>query len=94
MVQMGLLGEIGGTDYIWRIAVEPDAGGDVVRVVLFAKTRDGVTRCFYEIPDAGMLSFIKPVAPAKPPGPGVMLPPATVTLRTDKLKKEDDKGKI
>lgn len=94
MIQLGLLQEDGAADLMWRVVVEPDVGSSVARVVLIGMTRDGVERCFYEIPDDRVVALLTPVMPSKEPGSGVELPPATVTLRTNKLKKEDDKGSI
>ena len=94
MIQLGLLQEDGASELIWRIAVETDMGSDVERIVLFGSTKDGVTRCFYEIPDDNVVALITPIAPNRTPGNGVELPPAAVKVRKNSLKKDDDKGTV
>lgn len=94
MYQLDMLRREDMLDLIWRIVVDPDIAGDVARIVLVGMTDKGAVECFYEIPTDGVVSFLPPLYPTKGPGPGVTLPPAAVTLRSNRTKKDDEKGTI
>lgn len=95
MYQLDLLHRSDTPDLIWRIVVDPEISGDTARVVLVGMTDDGTIECFYEIPDDGVVVLFQSPDPSKESGPGVTLPPAAATLRTDrKTKKDDDSDSI
>lgn len=94
MYQLDLLHRNDVPALIWRVVVDPDITGNVSRVVVIGSTSTGTIECFYEIPDDGVVSFLPPLDPTKVSGAGVQLPPATVSLRSDRTKKDDDKGNI
>lgn len=75
-------------DLIWRIAVETNQVGEVRRIVLIGAHSAGGIDIHFPIPVNEKLGVF---APPKPSGKrGVQLPPATVTVLTQKRVNESD----
>ena len=83
MQQMELCyGAVTPFDLIWRIAIETNNAGEVLRVVLLgAHTEGGIDLRFVIPPDDTLMIF---VPPQNPPKRGVTLPPPRVTVLTPK----------
>jgi hypothetical protein len=81
-------------DLIWRVAIETNNVGEVLRIVLIgAHTEGGVDVRFVIPPDDTLAIFVSPPVPVKR---GVTLPPPTVTVLTPKrasdTEQNDDSG--
>lgn len=70
----------------WRMVVEDDFDGDVIRIVFLGLNESKVTKCFWEIPQAKIAAHITVLDEHK--DEGVELAPAKVGLRGAENKEE------
>ena len=86
--QLSLLSFAGIThpcELSWRMIMDVDLFGEVIRAVFIGATQDGVAKCFWEIPRAKLMGT--PVVVLNSKEDGVELQPAKVTFKDAKDKK-------
>lgn len=68
----------------WRMVMEVDSFGDVIRAVFIGATESGFVKCFWEVPHAKLRAA--PVAVLNLKDDGIDLAPAKVSLKSAKSK--------
>jgi len=68
----------------WRMLMEVDPFGDVVRAVFLGATESGFVKCFWEVPHSALRTV--PVAILNQKDEGIDLAPAKVNLKATKNK--------
>lgn len=71
----------------WRMVMEVDALGEVIRAVFIGANEHGVAKCFWEVPHTKLRAA--PVAVLNEKDDGVDLAPAKVGFKTAKKKKDN-----